>query len=405
MTGMATQPGRGKTALILAGGGARAAYQVGIVKAVAELLPRNAPNPFPILCGSSAGAINAAALASSALHFHRGAEHLEAVWRNMVVSQILRTEPLHVLRHGLHWVAALLLGGIGGLNPRSLLDNSPLQALLEGHIPLIRVQQAIDAGMLTALAVTVCSYHSGRSISYFQGVEELAGWSRARRIGRPAEIHYAHLKASTAIPLVFPAEEIDGRYYGDGSMRQTAPISPALHLGADRVLVVGVQHETETPHQPGRMAYPGIGQIAGHVLDTLFMDSLGTDLERLERINLTLKTLGSGDAGGMSVPLRQIDTLVITPSRNLAEMAQDYIGAFPGTVRHLLRGIGVRRKQGEELTSYLLFDGNYCGALIDLGYRDAMAQREALRRFLGIEDETGPAGKAGPVSRSEEVGA
>jgi len=377
---MADKP---RVGLILAGGGARAAYQVGVLKAVAEMLPRETPNPFPVLCGTSAGAINATTLAIYATRFHEGVRRLNFVWRNFKVNQVFRADAPGVFTNGIRWLAALVLGGLGRSNPRALLDRTPLRRLLYRTMPFARIQESIDAGALHALSITASGYSSGHSVSFFQGVSSLATWRRARRIGSEANITLDHLMASSAIPFLFEAVKINREYFGDGSMRQNAPISPALHLGAERVLVIGVRHEGET--LPGRTAaedYPSLAKIVGHVLNSIFLDSLEADIERLQRINKTISLIPSHHLRESGVTLRNVDVLVVSPSEDLEKIAARHAHHLPRSIRFLLRGLGAFNRQSSTLVSYLLFEKPFCRELIDLGYRDAMHRKEEILRFL-----------------------
>ncbi|MCR4346626.1 MAG: patatin-like phospholipase family protein [Sulfuricaulis sp.] len=374
-----------RVGLVLAGGGARAAYQVGVLKAIAEMLPRDTPNPFPILCGSSAGAINATTLAIYATRFHEGVRRLTYVWRNFTVHQVFRADAFGVLGNGLRWLAAMMLGGLGRQNPHALLDRAPLRSLLKQTMPCKKIQESIDAGALHALSVTASGYGSGQSVTFYQGVSSLTTWRRARRVGSAANITIDHLMASSAIPLVFSAEKINREYFGDGSMRQIAPISPALHLGADRVLVVGVR--SEAPPRAARAEtddYPSLAQIAGHVLNSIFLDSLEADLERLQRINKTISLISAEQMREGGLTLRKVDVLVIAPSEDLEKIAARHAHHLPRAIRFLLRGLGAFNRHGSNLVSYLLFEKPFCRELIDLGYKDAMHRKEEILRFLDM---------------------
>lgn len=379
-----------KLGLILTGGGARAAYQVGVLKAVAEMLPRRAGNPFHIICGTSAGALNAATLAVNARQFQKGVQYLDNIWRNFHPGDVYRTDFLGVVLNSARWLGGLLLKGLGIqlLDKISLMDNSPLVKLLEGTLPCEQIQASIDAGALHALSITASGYGSGQSVTFFQGVEGLQPWTRAHRMGIPSRIDISHLLASAAIPFFFPAVRIHREFFGDGTMRQIAPISPALHLGASRVLVIStISHGDGRPgEQMDR--YPTLAQIAGHTLDSIFLDSLEVDVERINRINQVYDLIPE-DARHLS-GLRHVDVLLMSPSQSIEKLAARYIQGLPWTIRYLMALIGVtRRRGGANLLSYLLSEKNFCRALIDMGYRDAMARRDELLAF--IRPEAAPA--------------
>lgn len=381
---------RQKIGLILTGGGARAAYQVGVLKAIAEFLPRNAASPFAIICGTSAGALNAATLAINAAHFRKGVRYLLNVWKNFHVDEVYRADFVGVSRNSLRWLAGLLLSsfGINRLNHVSLLDNAPLVELLEETLPCEKIQESIDKGVLHALSITASGYGSGHSVAFYQGVAGIEPWKRARRLGLPTQIEIQHLLASSAIPFIFPAVHIHREYFGDGSMRQLAPISSALHLGADRVLVVGMGHGggTDDETRRGKMDdYPSLAQIAGHALDSIFLDSMEVDLERLKRINQTVSLIPEAIRPG--IKLRHVDVLVISPSQPIEQIAEAHLHGMPWTIRILLRAVGVMRRRGANLVSYLLFDKAYCRALIDLGYQDARKHKAEIMAFLAQQPD------------------
>ncbi|HEX5339264.1 MAG TPA: patatin-like phospholipase family protein [Gammaproteobacteria bacterium] len=378
---------RARVGLVLPGGGARAAYQAGVLKAIAELLPPDHPNPFPVIAGTSAGAINAALIASHAQHFHAGVEHLAGVWENISTDRVFRTDSLTIIKTGLSWLFTLLHAGFGRYNPISLLDNTPLRRLLEDHIVFAHLQQAIDSGALHALAITASGYSSARSISFYKARPGAQPWHRMRRLGQAAELRLDHIMASVALPMIFPAVRIGREYFGDGSMRQSAPLSPAVHLGAERVLVIAVRNEQANRLSDGEQEpdYPSLGQIAGYMLDTLFMDSIYGDLERLQRINDTVSHINERPTS-----LKVIETLVVVPSEDIRDIAQRHKGEFPRSVRLLLRGVGGLHRSGSQLLSYLLFESGYCRELIALGYRDAMAQSDKLLKFMDPESVSAP---------------
>lgn len=372
-----------KLALILTGGGARAAYQVGVLKAIAEMLPRRARNPFPIICGTSAGALNAATLAINARQFNKGVQYLDNIWRNFQPGDVYRTDALGVLANSLRWLGGMLMNSLGihRLSRVSLLDNSPLSKLLEEILPCEEIQQSIDAGALHALSITASGYGSGQSVTFYQGVEGIQPWTRAHRIGVPTMIEISHLLASSAIPFFFPAVHIHREYFGDGSMRQIAPISPALHLGASRVLVISTISQSEAHDRSQIDTYPTLAQVAGHALNSIFVDTVEVDIERIHRINQTLGYIPENTR--KQVNLRHVDVLVISPSQPIEKIAERYTRNLPWAIRLLMSLIGVaRRGGGANLLSYLLSEKDFCRALIDMGYHDALARKEEIVAFL-----------------------
>jgi len=372
-----------KIGLILAGGGARAAYQVGVLQAIAKILPRAAPSPFAVVCGTSAGAINAAALAMNAGHLRGAVKQLLSFWKDFRAENIYRSDPIGAFSNSAMWLAGVLLGfiGIDKLNQVSLLDNSPLKRLLEETLPLDRIQQSLDAGYLHALGITASGYTSEQSVTFFQSRKEVPGWKRAQRIGLSTRIKIDHLMASSAIPFLFPAVRINREFFGDGSMRQMAPISSALHLGAKRVLIISMGQSNLAPPERTRVTdHPSLAQIAGHTLNSIFLDSMDVDLERLRRINHTLSLVH--EERRSQTPLGHIDVLVIEPSQKVDTIAKHHVANLPWSIRFMLRGVGAMSSSGANLASYLLFEKGFCRALIELGYQDAMKRKEEILAFL-----------------------
>ena len=369
-----------KIGLILTGGGARAAYQVGVLKAVSELLGDTPSNPFPIVCGTSAGAVNAATLAIHADDFAASVRHLREVWENFHAHQVYRTDLPGTLKTGGKWLAALTL--LYRNNPISLLDNTPLREMLERTMDFSRIQANIDAGALYAVAVTASGYTSGQSVTFYQGGPDVQAWERTQRTGAARALNADLLLASSALPFMFPAVKVHREYFGDGSMRQIAPISPALHLGADRVLIIGTGRQSTEPPRVRSNIYPSLAQIAGHALNSIFLDSLSVDIERLQRINRTLQCVSPECAKDLGVHLRTIDVLVMSPSEPIERIAARHVRSLPRTTRFLMRAIGAMNRNGSNLASYLLFEADFCRALIDLGYRDTLARGNEVRAFL-----------------------
>lgn len=374
-----------RTGLVLTGGGARAAYQVGVLKAIRDLLPSHADNPFPILCGTSAGAVNAATLAVMADDFDRAVDHLLGVWRHFHVHHVYRSDAPAIIRSGAAWLTAMML--LRRKSPVSLLDNSPLGEMLAAGLDFSRIQKNIETGCLHAVSITCSGYSSGQSVSFYQGGAESVPWERTQRVGCAMPIRVEHLLASSALPFLFPAVKINREYFGDGSMRQVAPISPALHLGADRVLVVGTGRQTQDAARVRSSLYPSLAQIAGHALNSIFLDSLHLDIERLQRINRTISLIPPEKLQSANLSLRKVDVLVMSPSQPIERIAARHTRELPRTVRFLLRGIGAMNRTGSNLASYLLFEPGFCNALIDLGYVDTMARGAEVSAFLAVGGE------------------
>ena len=354
---------RKKAALVLPGGGARGAFQVGVLRAIADLVPRGTVNPFGIISGTSAGAINSVVLAAKARRFRVAIAELERVWGNFRCHHVYRTDNLAMLK-------------------------SSMRALLSRNVRFPRIEHAIEQGWLDAVSVTAAGYSTAKSTSFFEASDGHDEWSRTRRSGVRSRINLDHLMASIAVPMIFPPVRVGDEYFGDGAMRQATPLSPAVHLGADRILVIGVRNEmADVASDPGTPPpYPSFAEIAGYTLDTLFMDGLYSDLERLSRINQLIDSVPADHRGPKLSRMRPIDTMVIVPSEDLRVLAHRHREALPVALRTLLWGISGRGRGEGRLLSYLMFEQAYTRELIELGYRDAMRVRDQLQDFIEGKD-------------------
>jgi NTE family protein len=383
-----------RLALVMMGGGARAAYQAGAVRALAELAAQAEPTrhamPFTVICGTSAGAINATSIASHADQFLSGAQRLVDVWAHLSADQVYRTDWPGIAAAGARWLGALAFGwATFGMTarraPRTLFDNAPLAHFLARTLDFHRIEQMLDRRVLHALAVSALSYSSGRHLTFYQASEPIRAWRRAQRTARMVELTPAHLLASAAIPYVFPAVrlELDGHheYFGDGSIRQIAPLSAAIHFGAERIVVIGANASApEVATRSDIDAYPTLAQVGQQVLASVFLDALGADIERIEHVNRMVEHLPhtvEPESGW-----RHVDVVAIGPSERIELIAARHLGQLPFSVRALLGAVGGNRASGAAFASYLLFERAFTEELIELGYRDTLAKSDVLLTWL-----------------------
>lgn len=373
-----------KNALVLTGGGARAAYQVGVLSAIAKFIPRNHGIPFPILCGTSAGAINTTALGCYASCFNLGVKKLEWIWKHLDTAKIYHNDTKGVFGHIGKGMLASFQADYASKSPRSLLNNAPLRSLLNSVMNFKRIDNNILHGYLSAVSVTASSYSTGNSISFYQAEDSTLPWERAKRCGQPTQLNSEHLMASSAIPLVFPSIKIKNQYFGDGSVHQLSPLSPAIHLGAKRVFVIGVDQPKEPLHPSENNPHPPTAAtIAGHLLDSIFSDTMNSDLERMTRINETLRLIPKSKKDNRE-SLKHIDSFTINPSHDFNAIALNYYYDLPLPVRLLLRSAGISNDSESSIISYLLFEKNFCAELIKLGFEDAMEQENQIKHFLTL---------------------
>ena len=363
--------------LLLSGGGARAAYQVGVLRAISELLPKNASNPFHIISGTSAGALNAASLACHAHRLRTGIKLLEHVWKNISSDKVYTPQSGKLLGSASIMLFASMRTKDTDV-PISLLDNSPLLHLLQRVLKLDKIQRNIDRGLLDALSITTSSYNTGESVSFYQGMKGLSDWQGPHRIGRSGTISYSHLMASSALPVLFPAVKIDEQFYGDGAVRQLAPTSTPIHLGATRLLVIGVSgNRSNSPMGNTNAAAPSISQILGHILNSAFVDTLENDLEFLRDMNDVLDQLPQGVINSPKISAQKIELLEISPSKEINILAKQFYDELPKQMAK-----NIKPDSSSTLLSLILFEKGFCSALWKMGYEDALSKESKIRHFF-----------------------
>ena len=369
-----------KIGLVLPGGGARAAYQVGVLKAISELIPDS--NPFSIISGTSAGAINASLLASRSQSLKEAVEVLSGVWCNFKTNKVYRTETTVMLKSIFQWLLTVSSGGVLAKNPKSLLDNSPLRQLLEDTINLEGIKNNIDQGNLNAFAITAASYSSKKSVTFFQSEEDDIDWERFLRVGVKTDILIDHLMASIALPLIFPAVKINNEYFGDGAMRQATPLSPAIRLGAEKLLIITTDSKSPNNLLTDNQIYPSIGEVGGYMLDALFTGGLLSDLERLDRINQIIENSGNNSVQTSNKKMKHLDYCVISPSKDIKKIAKEHYKDVPYSIKLLMKGLGLKNREESELLSFLLFESSFTSSLIQLGFEDGMTNQSEIKAIV-----------------------
>ena len=382
-----SKPAKAKPcALVMPGGGARAAYQAGVLKALAEINPGTDDRyPFPILTGTSAGALNAVALASREESFTEACAWLENLWINLSTDSVYRSDWPGIMRNAWRLLVSLFNAGIAVGRPVALLDNQPLKHLLREKIEFAAIGRNLLSNRLDAVCVSAMNYTEGVSVNFFQGGPGSAEWQRWRRQGIPTPLQLRHLIASTAIPTIFPPQRIGRNYYGDGALRQLTPISPALHLGAEKVLIISTAGHRRNYEKPYRRIHsPALGEVLGHLLNSAFIDSLETDIELMENLNQLLELLPDKvKKKHDDIRFKPIDIEVMSPSQDIDLLAEQYISELPFSLRSFLSVTGSSSEQGGvNIASYLLFTPQFCRHLIELGYQDTMDMKEQLANFF-----------------------
>lgn len=380
----------GKVGLVLTGGGARSAYQAGVLLGLSRLLTerRLSPLQFPVICGISGGAINGSYLASRVTEMPTALEELCASWRGIRLEDVFDTRSLKIFGTATHLALQLGLGGLLNGNPvTQLLDTGPLVGYLKARINFDNIRRNISSGHLHGLALTATNYGTGSTVTFFDGANSINSWMRSHRIGIRAKLSLKHLLASAAIPMLFPPVKVNGSFFGDGAVRMASPLSPAIHLGADRVLAVGVRYhrtpaETFEMNQAFQMKTVQLADISGVLLNSLFMNALDSDLERMARINQTLEMMPKTKVAEHPEKLRRIPVLAIRPSKDLGKLAVDEFKRFSWVLRHFIHGLGASEHHGSDLMSYLAFEHTYTSRLLDLGVHDVKAEEDRIVHWL-----------------------
>lgn len=370
--------------LVLSGGGARGAYQVGVLSAIADIAQSSGiKEAFNIYSGVSAGAINASFLAAHADDFVEGCKALSDLWSRLTSDQVFYSDIGSIGKIGINWVKSVSIGGMSGATPgQALLDTTPLHALLKEQLPYPKIQNNIDRGILKALAITAIDYQSSAAITFVQGQKDLPEWEKGRRKSEKSQINAEHIMASSAIPLLFPPIGVDTRFFGDGCVRNTAPCSPSIYLGADKILVIGVRRSSQTAYESlvlQNTKAPSVGRVLNVLLNSILLDGVELDVERLKRINSLIDEIPPHIH--QNLPYKKVDVVWISPSADIGEIAAQKHLKLPHVIRYLLKGLGTLQETSE-IISYLLFDPSFCTQLIESGYEDGMKQKEEIKAFL-----------------------
>lgn len=374
--------------LVLTGGGARAAYQVGVIQAIADFCPGK-KSPFNVITGVSTGAINGSYIMSRADDFKRAAQGLWDLWLNLHSDKVYRADSLSMANLGSKWIGMVGAGGFFNKQKKinHLLDTAPLRNLLHQELKLERLPELFNTGILRGVCLSATNYLTGTSICFYDGVEEINPWVRSTRLGIKTMLTVEHVLASCAIPIFFPPVKIKGTFYGDGCIKLISPLSPAIHLGSDRIIAVGIRHPKTHQEIIGsnidiNKKEITVAEISGTLLNSVFLDSLETDIERLERINNTISLMPHEHRSKMASKLKEIPILALRPSQDLGELAIGTLHEFPAIIRFLLRGLGAKENKGWDLLSYLAFERAYTNQLIELGYFDTLAKKDSILNFI-----------------------
>jgi NTE family protein len=368
-----------KLGLVMTGGGARAAYQAGAVRALYEIIGSKS-KLFEVITGNSAGALNASYYAGHAENWDVATHNLVELWKRLTPGSVYDVRTRSLSEMGMKWLGGTLFGGLTseGSHTNHLLDTTPLRKLIRREVDFDGIRKNISAGNVYGLSLATTNYTTGTSVIFYDGVETIKDWSRSDRFSVRSSLNEDHLMGSAAIPFFFPPVKIKHSYFGDGCIRQTTPLSPAIHLGSDKIIAIGVRY----PHNKDRMKEicftpsqnPTLGQIIGVMMNAIFLDSLDGDVERLTRINALISE-GASD-------LKKVPLLMLRPSKDLGKLAKYTPDKLPPFLRYLFKGMGVSDNEGSDLMSYLAFDASYTGPLIELGYEDTLNQKHEVLKFI-----------------------
>lgn len=374
-----------RVGLVLSGGGARGAYQVGVLSAVAKILKKHSfdSSPIAIFSGVSAGAINASFLAGHSDDFFAATEKLVDLWSKLESTNVFHSDAMNLGKIGLSWMKELPFGAFTGTTPGlALLDTSPLRDLISSNLDFQRIQKCIDGGHMDALVLTSVDYHTSNSISFIQGREGLPRWNKSRRRAETATISVDHVMASSAIPMLFPPTRVDDRWFGDGCVRNSHPCAPSIYLGAERLLVIGVRRQTLTADDVRALTSdraPSVGRVVNLLLNAVLLDGIELDVERLARVNEFVRRVPEEFHSKLNY--RPINYAMVSPSADIGKIALGKSNRLPRMIRYLLKGLG-NLEDASEIISYLLFDPQFCAQLIEIGIEDGMRQEEEIVKLF-----------------------
>ena len=373
--------------LVLSGGGARGAYQVGVIRAIATLLEDwKIDHPFSIYSGVSAGAISSSYLASQCDDFTKASKGLVDLWSQLTSDQVFRTDALSLGKIGLQWMGELSFGSLGGSagTTRALLDTSPLRKLIEDNLDFSKLARNLENGHLKALALTALDYKDSTAVTFVQGQPNLRDWEKPRKVSEKAILKPEHIMASSAIPLLFPPVNVDGRFFGDGCVRNTHPCSPTIYLGAQKLVIIGVRSQNQTAYDAQVMLDkkpPSTGRVLNVLLNSILLDGVDLDVERMKKVNEMVNWIPKSKEH--TVPYKKVEYVWICPSKDIGVVAARKSKYLPKLIRFLLKNLGTI-EEASEIVSYLLFEREFTTELIEMGFEDGMAAKDQIKALYGV---------------------